>query len=206
MTQFKTEQEQFWAGSFGEGYIERNESERLLLSNKFFFRRILQSMPPPSSIVELGCNVGMNLRALNAIGPEIALKGYEINETAAQRARDLGIAEVETGTIIEPIESDKTFDLAFTKGVLIHINPEFLDQVYENLVRLSHGYVLVAEYYNPSPVTVNYRGHSDRLFKRDFAGEIMDRHGLQLVDYGFAYHRDNHAPQDDTSWFLLKKR
>ena len=32
------------------------------------------------------------------------------------------------------------------------------------------------------------RGHSDRLFKRDFAGEMMDRHPqLQLIDYGFAY-------------------
>jgi len=27
----------------------------------------------------------------------------------------------------------------------------------------------VAEYYNPSPVAIPYRGHTDRLFKRDFA-------------------------------------
>ena len=45
------------------------------------------------------------------------------------------------------------------------------------------------------------------LFKRDFAGEIMDRHPqLQLVDYGFAYRRDPNFPQDDITWFLMEKR
>ena len=64
----------------------------------------------------------------------------------------------------------------------------------------------VAEYYNPSPVELPYRGHEGKLFKRDFAGELMDRHStLTLVDYGFAYHRDNCFPQDDLTWFLLEK-
>ena len=66
--------------------------------------------------------------------------------------------------------------------------------------------MLICEYYNPSPVSIEYRGHSDRLFKRDFAGEIMDRFtDVQLVDYGFAYHRDISFPQDDCTWFLLEK-
>jgi hypothetical protein len=52
---------------------------------------------------------------------------------------------------------------------------------------------------------VPYRGNQERLFKRDFAGELMDRHGLKLVNYGFAYHRDNYHPQDDITWFLLEK-
>jgi hypothetical protein len=65
---------------------------------------------------------------------------------------------------------------------------------------------LLCEYYNPAPTTVSYRGHNERLFKRDFAGEIMDRHPeMQLVDYGFAYHRDPNFPQDDITWFLMEK-
>ena len=55
-------------------------------------------------------------------------------------------------------------------------------------------------------VTVNYRGNSDRLFKRDFAGELMDRYPLRLIAYGFSYHRDNYFPQDDSTWFLLEKK
>ena len=34
--------------------------------------------------------------------------------------------------------------------------------------------VLMAEYYNPVPVSVSYRGNEERLFKRDFAGELAD--------------------------------
>jgi len=54
-------------------------------------------------------------------------------------------------------------------------------------------------------MTVPYRGNAERLFKRDFAGELIDRYGLQLVSYGFAYHRDPYHPQDDITWFLLEK-
>jgi hypothetical protein len=58
----------------------------------------------------------------------------------------------------------------------------------------------------PTPTEVPYRGHSQRLFKRDFAGELMDRHpDLELVDHGFAWRRAR-LPQDDINWFLLEKR
>ena len=91
--------------------------------------------------------------------------------------------------------------------MLIHLNQEVLPVVYEKLVNACKRFLLVAEYYNPTPVSINYRGHNDKLFKRDFAGEIMDQHpGMQLVDYGFSYRRDPNFPQDDITWFLLEKR
>lgn len=66
---------------------------------------------------------------------------------------------------------------------------------------------MVCEYYNPTPISINYRGHTDRLFKRDFCGEILDRYpSLQLIDYGFVYHRDPGFPQDDITWFLMEHR
>ena len=93
-----------------------------------------------------------------------------------------------------------------TLGVLIHLDPSALPDAYDTLFHNSRRYVLVCEYYNPSPMTVPYRGHSERLYKRDFAGELMDRHpSLQLVDYGFLYRRDPLFPADDTSWFLMRK-
>ena len=64
----------------------------------------------------------------------------------------------------------------------------------------------MCEYYNPAPVAVTYRGHTNRLFKRDFCGEIMTRFpDLRLADYGFAYRRDPSFPQDDITWFLMEK-
>jgi pseudaminic acid biosynthesis-associated methylase len=202
---FKTDQEAFWAGGFGDEYASRNQGETLITSNVVLFGNMLRSAPGVRSVVELGCNIGLNLEALNRIDPEIALCGYEINGNAVQKARDLGIAEIHHQTIIEAIPAATTYDLAFTKGVLIHIHPDELPRVYDNLFALSRRYILVCEYYNPSPVTVTYRGNADRLFKRDFAGELMDRFGLSLVDYGFTYRRDNYFPQDDCNWFLLEK-
>ena len=97
-------------------------------------------------------------------------------------------------------------DFVLIKGVLIHINPASLQTVYRNLYDASAKYICVCEYYNPTPVSITYRGHEDRLFKRDFAGEIMDLYpDLKLVDYGFIWRRDNNFPDDDANWFLLEK-
>lgn len=202
---YKTEQENFWSGEFGAAYIERNKGERLINANIVKFGQVLRSAPGVSSVVELGCNIGLNLQALNRINKDFRLCGYEINEIAVGKARELGIADIVQGSIIEPLSSGGKYDLAFTSGVLIHINPDELGKVYQNLYDLSSRYILVVEYYNPKPVTVNYRGHDNRLFKRDFAGELIDKFGLKLRDYGFLYHRDNYFPQDDLTWFLLEK-
>ena len=89
---------------------------------------------------------------------------------------------------------------------MIHINPDDLQKVYEVMYKLSKKYICVAEYYNPSPMAIEYRGEKNKLFKRDFAGELIDKYkDLELIDYGFKYRRDNSYPQDDITWFLLKK-
>ena len=201
---WKTEQEEFWAGDFGAEYIDRNNSEQLLYSKVGMWAKMLQSANNVSSIRELGCNIGLNLVALKRLNPKLSLSGYEINKEAVRQANEFNVAKIKRGSILNKIE-DEAVDLTFTAGVLIHINPNYLSNVYENLVYGSNRYILVAEYYNPSPTTINYRGHTEKLFKRDFAGELIDNYGLKLVDYGFIYKRDNWAPQDDLNWFLLEK-
>ncbi|AVQ87193.1 pseudaminic acid biosynthesis-associated methylase [Plesiomonas shigelloides] len=201
---YQTEQEQFWAGEFGDNYIGRNESEALLYSKVAMWSKMLRSAHSVRSVRELGCNIGLNLLALKRMQPSLALSGIEINPVAAEQARQLDVAQITCGTILDEIQ-DEPVDLTFTAGVLIHINPDQLDNVYRNLVNNSRRYVLVAEYYNPAPTAIMYRGHADRLFKRDFAGDLIEKYGMKLVDYGFVYKRDNWAPQDDITWFLLEK-
>ena len=54
---------------------------------------------------------------------------------------------------------------------------------------------------------INYRGHENRLFKRDFAGDILAVYkDLELIDYGFFYKGDPAFPKDDITWFLMKKQ
>ena len=204
---FKTEQDTVWACEFGTQYIERNKGDSLLASNLNFFAKSLRGARGLKSCIEFGANIGMNLKALNLMHPGIDAHAIEINVDAAKLlGKVIPPSNIYNSSILD-FSSARQWDLTLIKGVLIHINPEVLPQVYDKLVASTSRYLLVAEYYNPAPVAISYRGHNDRLFKRDFAGEIMDRHNqLQLVDYGFAYHRDPNFPQDDITWFLLEKR
>ena len=204
---YKTEQEQFWAGTFGSEYIERNKSAEYLASNLNFFSKSMQHIGRPASILEFGANIGMNLRAIKMLFPTIALHAIEINPTAASELKTwMGENNVFEGSIFD-FNPSQQVEVALIKGVLIHINPDMLQTVYEKLYAASSKYILICEYYNPSPVTIPYRGHTDRLFKRDFAGEMLEKYSnLQLIDYGFCYKRDPAFPQDDVTWFLLEKK
>lgn len=198
--------EEFWRGAFGDAYAERNRDERFVAGNIALFSRILARTGPLDSVIELGCNVGLNLRALAALQPHSRLTGIEINAHAAGVARAWGGAAIVEGSFLRT-EPFPVHTMSFTKGVLIHIDPERLPAAYDQLMAASSRYVLVAEYYNPTPVTVPYRGHDERLYKRDFAGELLERHpSLSVVDYGFCWRRDPTFPMDDLTWFLLEKR
>lgn len=203
---YKTEQEAFWAGEFGDDYIERNKSQRLLAANLNFFSKALKAAGKVESVVEFGCNVAMNLRALKLLYPEQNQFGVEINAKAAAEAEAfLGQENILNGSIFD-FKPETQFELSLIKGVLIHINPDMLEEVYNRLYTASKKYILICEYYNPTPVAINYRGHTDRLYKRDFCGEMLEKHkDLKLVDYGFAYKKDPAFSQDDITWFLLEK-
>jgi spore coat polysaccharide biosynthesis protein SpsF len=203
---YKTEQEAFWAGDFGTDYIARNQGDALLASNLSLFAKALRSMSNANSCLEFGANIGMNLKALKLMYPKLDLHGIEINVEAAHQLGSVIPSEQVYKKSILDFQPQRTWDLVLIKGVLIHINPGMLSQVYEKLVSSTGRYLLIAEYYNPVPVAIPYRGHSDRLFKRDFAGEIMDRHPqMHLIDYGFVYRRDPNFSQDDVTWFLMEK-
>jgi spore coat polysaccharide biosynthesis protein SpsF len=203
---YKTDQEEFWAGDFGDDYIDRNKSERLLASNLNFFVKALNSAEPVDSVIEFGANIGMNLKALKLLYPGQEQYGIEINKKAADNLKMyLGNENVFNGSVFDFQPKQKSM-LSLIKGVLIHINPEMLPTAYELLYSSSSKYILICEYYNPSPVEIEYRGHEKRLFKRDFCGEIMEMFpDLKLKDYGFVYKKDPAFSQDDVSWFLMEK-
>lgn len=203
---YKTEQEAFWAGEFGDQYVERNQGQAIVSANLALFARIIERTRNVRSAIEFGANIGLNLAALRLLVPGVELSAIEINDKAVEVLRQQEDVKVYAQSILE-FEPDAARDLALIKGVLIHIDPASLPAVYDRLYASTNRYLCVAEYYNPSPVEVPYRGNMDRLFKRDFAGELLDRFpDLALVDYGFCYRRDPNYQQDDITWFLLEKR
>lgn len=202
-----TEQELFWEGDFGNEYTDRNKGAAWVAANTAFFSKALARTEQVQRVLELGSNIGQNLMALNYLLPEAKLSAVEINEKAAAELQsNLPNVDLHLNSILE-FQPNSTWDLVFTKGVLIHISPDKLQNAYEIMHKASLRYVLVAEYYNPTPTEISYRGHMGKLFKRDFAGDMLDKFSdLSLIDYGFVYHRDTNFPQDDMTWFLMEKR
>ncbi len=202
---FQTEQEKFWSQEFGDEYTHRNQGNNVVAGNLALFSEIFARTQKVNSLIEFGANRGLNIEAIKLLLPEVQISAIEINNVAVENLQKIGGVEVYPQSILDfnPI---RAWDFVLIKGVLIHINPDYLSQVYNALYQSSSRYICIVEYYNPTPVEVNYRGHQGKLFKRDFAGEMLDKlKDLQLIDYGFVYHRDSQFPQDDLTWFLLEK-
>jgi spore coat polysaccharide biosynthesis protein SpsF len=176
-------------------------------ANLALFSRIFADTRSVQNVLELGSNIGLNLMAIRQLLPTAKLSAVEINKKAVTELQtNVPNVDVHLNSILE-FQPTESWDLVFTKGVLIHINPDKLPVVYDLMYWASSRYVLVCEYYNPSPVEISYRGHSSKLFKRDFAGDLLSRFSdLKLVNYGFVYRRDPNFPQDDMTWFLMEKQ
>jgi pseudaminic acid biosynthesis-associated methylase len=205
---FKTEQETFWHGDFGNAYTDRNNGDEISRANLLFWGGVLKRTGPIQSCFEIGCNRGLNLDAIKTLLPACKTSGLEINTYAAKECARKGHQVFEGSILAAPHESHfaRLADLSFASGVLIHIEPGGLNAAYDLLFSTSKTFILISEYFNPQPVAIPYRGHENRLFKRDFAGELWARYpNLRLVDYGFIWSKDPVAPKDDTTWFLFQK-
>jgi pseudaminic acid biosynthesis-associated methylase len=111
------------------------------------------------------------------------------------------------GAIVEAMFDEESFDLVYTMGVLIHIHPDNLLDNMEKMYKLSSNYILMGEYFNRTPVMLEYQGQKDRLFKRDFGKLFLQKFSVELVDYGFLWGNIyDDAGFDDTTWWLFKKK
>lgn len=177
-----------------------------MASNTALFASALRRASQITACIEFGANIGMNLRALQVLLPAADLEAVEINsDAAALLAQIIPEERIHNVSMLDFDAAQKKWDLVLAKGLLIHIAPDALPAAYATLMEAAGKYILLAEYYNPSPMVVEYRGHQDRLFKRDFAGDMLERFPqLRLVDYGFVYRRDSQFALDDITWFLLE--
>lgn len=205
-----SEQINFWRGDFGDNYIERNRPDAENIRPRLqLWSQILSRMAgrPPKSILEVGANVGINLRTLSllsnaelwAVEPNDKARSQLVSDRIVSQDKVFGGSGAELGL------PDQSIDLVFTSGVLIHIHPDDLLDNCRQMHRVSRRYIGCIEYFSDSPVELKYRDHANKLFKRDFGGFWMDNFpDLQLVDYGFAWKRMTGL--DNLTWWLFEKR
>ena len=180
-----TFQEETWSGDFGKEYTDRNtftpdEVDDLYIKNYGISRTQLNSEfldnLELNRILEVGCNVGNQLHVLKKIGYSdlwgIELQDYAV-EVARKRTSGFNIVK---GTAFDIPFKDNFFDLVFTSGVLIHISPDDIDKVLDEMYRCTNKYIWGFEYYNPDGYhTVTYRGNDNLLWKTNFSKLFLDR-------------------------------
>ncbi|OGY92015.1 MAG: methyltransferase type 11 [Candidatus Komeilibacteria bacterium RIFCSPLOWO2_02_FULL_48_11] len=178
-----TKQQNFWKSDFGQAYTERSIYAPESLDkfyqatynttrsemNSYFLKDLVIA-----SILEVGCNVGNQLRLLQQQGYS-NLTGIEIQSHAVKRARELtkGINIIEGSAFALPFK-DSSFDLVFTTGVLIHISPNDIKAALAEIYRVSKKYIWGFEYFSDQYQSIEYRGHKDRLWKADFSKIYLD--------------------------------
>lgn len=210
----ETAQTEVWRSEFGREYTDRNTLEidaldALYRKNYGLSRRqinetFLTDVPREASFLEVGCNTGNQLLLLQQMGYS-NLSGIELQPYALDiaRARTRNISLQQGSALALPYEN-RSFDVVYTSGVLIHISPEDLPRAMDEIHRCAITYIWGMEYYSPETTEVRYRNRHGLLWKMDFARRYLERfEDLELV-------REQHVPylenKNVDTVFLLRKK
>jgi pseudaminic acid biosynthesis-associated methylase len=196
-----TRLEQLWAGDFGNDYIDRNLNA--YEGRRHFWEPFLKKHPV-RNILEVGCNVGGNLRWIAGQVEKDGVYGIDINPKAVRyvRAHYPDINAICSRALELPLR-DAWFDMVFTAGVLIHQSEADLARVMSEIHRVSKKYILCMEYYSDRTVEVPYRGVEGALFKRDYKSLYTSMFpGLKLKETGSL---SKEQGWDDVTYWLFEK-
>jgi len=181
----KTQEESVWSGEFGKEYTNRNlmspdTLDQLYIDYYGISRTTLNEKVignlDVDGVLEVGCNVGNQLQLLKKMG-HTNLWGIELQshvvEIARKRTRFINIAK---GSAFDIPYKDNFFDLVFTSGLLMHIQPDDINKALDEIYRCTNRYIWGFEYFAPDGYQmINYRGEDDLLWKTDFAELFLDR-------------------------------
>lgn len=186
----KTRQETVWSEEFGKEYTNRNrygveQLDEIYQSIFGITRRALNEEflgfldKETVKILEIGCNVGNQLNVLQEQGFQ-NLYGIEIMpyavEGAKQSTRGINIIQ---GSAFDIPFRDEFFDVVFTSGVLIHIHPDDLYKVFQEMIRCSKKYIWGFEYFSEEIKEIAYRENANLLWKGNYS-KLIAKQALNL--------------------------
>ncbi len=194
-----------WTGDFGNAYIRRSMlTADVVMKRCLTFRNIFYSFShEPTSVLEVGCNIGSNLIALKPfIRPPHLLVGIEPNERA-RRIAQLGGVNVfpDCGQSIN--FNDDFFDMVFTCGVLIHCTLEEAEKVVNEMNRVSNRALMFMEYLCDEDKELPYRNDSNLLWKRPWPKHFKAWGLGEPLLSGYAGAEDGF---DMINWWVYPKR
>lgn len=136
--------QEFFRGEKGNEYTERNEQSNSTQKNAADIIYNTVKMHKIKSVCEIGCNVGHNLSRLDNL---TITCGIDINESALEKGREkYPFVNFIKGSIYDLPLYDNSFELVFTRGVLIHVAPVDRIRVLEEMKRVSSKFIINIEY------------------------------------------------------------
>lgn len=212
-----TKQIEFWSGNFGKEYTDRNpqnleEWDNLYLSQYGILKtemneEFLGNLDKSSRILEIGCNIGLQLLGLQRQGFS-NLYGIELQNYAVEKAKSITQAiNIIQGSGLDIPFKDNYFDLVMTNGVLIHIAPKELPTVMKEMVRVTRKYIFGFEYFAEELIEIPYRGNQGFLWKGNYAEEFLkvDVSLAKVKDKLFSHTSNNDKGNKDIMYLLEKK-
>jgi pseudaminic acid biosynthesis-associated methylase len=209
-----TDTEKEWNGEFGKSYINRNYytieqldqlyKKDLGISRYQLNEEFLSDMDRQSRVLEIGCNIGNQLKILQSMDFK-DLWGIEISEEAFELAKsNTKNINIIKNSAFDVAYKDEFFDMVFTTRVLIHINPKHLNLALDNIYRLTRKYIWGFEYFAEENTPIRYRGKDNLLWKNNFMEIYLKRYpNLRVVkEKKIKYLSDNNIDQ----MFLLEKK
>lgn len=200
-------QDVFWTDEYADSYSLKNSVFDNELGRQGWAKILNKADLVQKTFLEVGCNIGRNLDQLSLLNPELKPSVVEINPKALEFVCSRHeLQRSFCGPVQEASFPSESFELVFTSGVLIHVPPDDLLDVMAKMYEWSSKYIVIAEYFNRTPVSIEYQGRPNLLFKRDFGGMFADNFDAKIVDYGFLWGRIFDASGfDDITWWLFEK-
>jgi pseudaminic acid biosynthesis-associated methylase len=200
------QEERYWANN--SHYVTRNSTFDHVLGVRAW-KQILQPIQREiKSVLDCGANIGRNIGFLkdSSLLPEAEFAAIDLNKAALDvLATKFPDAKLYNSSLLN-IDLEAKFDLVFTSGVLIHINPENLARVFDNLMTFSNRYLILIEYFNRTPVEIPYHGQSGLLWKRDFGKDFLEYSNWKVVSYGFLWGQEfDNCGFDDCNYWVFER-
>lgn len=192
-------QEEFWSGDDGRTYMIKNRVEEGRLEDRAAFFDLFYEFPRDLPILEVGCNVGINLSILRKMG-FTNLSGIDIYSSAISVGEKfVPGAHFAVGSILELPYADEEFGAVFSSGVLIHQDPTGpLTTAMEEMLRCSSQYILgfedYAETFESPPCygrnDLYWRGPYNKMWKSPDYGLQLEKRCVQDPPGILAYFKE----------------
>jgi len=133
------------------------------------------------SVLEAGCNVGSNLKNFPRT---YNVQGFDMNKYAIDKCKkNFPEFEFKIGSINKVPYPDSSFDLVFTRTMLIHIPDEDMKSAMDELFRVTKKWIVNMEFFGKNENMVDWKRGKNLLWHRNMKKRWNDYNVKVITDF-----------------------